>query len=257
MSPTGDPGVCPGLAELDEGTSAISTRVYLSGDGTSAVFVSADCNLTLDAAHGGPDTNLAADIFVRHYGATGPPPPVKLNGLGRFFPSANPTRILDTRQPGGARIVGGARRTIQVAGLGGVPSDAALVAMNVTVVAPSAAGFLTVYPTGTALPNASNLNFAAGQTVPNLVVARLGSGGQVDVTLSAGTTDLLFDVVGWFGSTATLQPGSRLATQAPARMLDTRMPEPRPGVRRSSGRVRRSTCRSCRPTRASRASSST
>lgn len=224
VSPSGDPGVCPGLAELDEGTSAISTRVYLSGDGTSAVFVSADCNLTLDAAHGGPDTNLAADIFVRHYGATGPPPPVKLNGLGRFFPSANPTRILDTRQPGRSRIVGGVPTTVQVAGLGGVPSDAALVAMNVTVAAPSAAGFLTVYPTGTALPNASNLNFAAGQTVPNLVVARLGGGGQVDVMLSGGTTDLLFDVVGWFGSSSTLQAGSRLATQAPARQLDTRVP---------------------------------
>ena len=106
VSPTGDPGVCPGLAELDEGTSAISTRVYLSGDGTSAVFVSADCNLTLDAAHGGPDTNLAADIFLRHYGTTAPPPPPKLNGLGRFFPAANPTRVLDTRQPGHSRIVG-------------------------------------------------------------------------------------------------------------------------------------------------------
>ena len=31
VSPTGDPGVCPGLAELDEGTSAISTRVVPVG----------------------------------------------------------------------------------------------------------------------------------------------------------------------------------------------------------------------------------
>jgi hypothetical protein len=67
VSPAGAPGVCPGIAGGDEGHQAISTRPYLSGNGLSVVFVSGDCNLTVDAAHGGPDTNLMSDIFVRRY----------------------------------------------------------------------------------------------------------------------------------------------------------------------------------------------
>ena len=41
--------------------------------------------------------------------------------------------------------------------------------MNVTVTQPPAAGHLTRLSGGTALPNASNLNFTANQTVANLV----------------------------------------------------------------------------------------
>ena len=87
VSPTGEAGVCPGIANLDEDTKAISTRPYLSGDGKAAVFVSGDCNLTPDAAHGGPDTNLISDIFVRRYGGGGQ--------SYRGLPA--PARILDTR----------------------------------------------------------------------------------------------------------------------------------------------------------------
>jgi hypothetical protein len=67
VAPNGDSGVCPGVANQDEGTKAISTRPYLSGNGLTAVFVTADCNLATDAAHGGPDTNLFSDIYVRRY----------------------------------------------------------------------------------------------------------------------------------------------------------------------------------------------
>jgi hypothetical protein len=49
---------------------------------------------------------------------------------------------------------------------------------------PQASGFITVYPTGVGRPNASNLNYLVGQTVPNAVIARLGSGGSPH---SAGT----------------------------------------------------------------------
>ena len=71
VSPTGASGVCPGIANTSEDTKAISTRPYVSGDGKAVVFVSGDCNLTPDAAHGGPDTNLMSDIFLRRYGVGG------------------------------------------------------------------------------------------------------------------------------------------------------------------------------------------
>jgi hypothetical protein len=38
----------------------------------------------------------------------------------------------------------------------------------------------------------------AGQTVPNLVVVKLGANGMVDVYNLAGSTDVVIDVVGWY-----------------------------------------------------------
>ena len=42
------------------------------------------------------------------------------------------------------------------------------------------------------------VNVVAGQSRPNLVIARVGAGGQVSLYNEAGTTDLLVDVLGWF-----------------------------------------------------------
>ncbi|MEZ5135808.1 MAG: hypothetical protein R2699_12320 [Acidimicrobiales bacterium] len=83
---------------------------------------------------------------------------------------------------------------VKVTGVGGVPSTGvSAVVLNVTATGPTAASHLSVYPkpprstlyddqgsfgAGT-IPSASNLNVVAGQTVPNLVVARVGAGGKV------------------------------------------------------------------------------
>ncbi len=72
--------------------------------------------------------------------------------------------------------------------------------LNVTATQPSTAAHLTVFPTGTVAPLASNLNVLAGQTVPNLVVAKVGSDGKVSVYNSSGTTHVVFDVDGWYGT---------------------------------------------------------
>ncbi|MFM2438201.1 MAG: hypothetical protein RLZ55_1020 [Actinomycetota bacterium] len=87
--------------------------------------------------------------------------------------------------------------TVPVAGVAGVPSDAAAVALNVTAVGPSAPGHLRVYPCGTELPNASTLNFPAGQNVANASLTRVGIGGAVCV-YTVADTDVIVDVNGWF-----------------------------------------------------------
>ena len=88
---------------------------------------------------------------------------------------------------------------LPVLGRGGVPaSGVGSVALNVTVTGPSSASFATVWPTGQPRPNASNLNFAAGQTVPNMVIVPVGAEGQVSIFNETGTTDVLVDVLGWF-----------------------------------------------------------
>ncbi len=143
---------------------------------------------------------------------------------GPVYRPLEPSRLLETRS-GLSTVDGsfngiGARQAgstleLQVTGRAGVPADAAAVVMNVTAVGGAAAGHLTVFPCGTPTPNASSLNFAAGQTVANLVVARIGAGGRVCLFTSS-TVDLVVDINGYFGAT------SPFASVVPARLLDTR-----------------------------------
>jgi hypothetical protein len=95
--------------------------------------------------------------------------------------------------------VAGSVTVLPVAGRGGVPVDAAAAVLNVTVIDAQAAGFVTVFPCGGGQPNASNVNFVAGQTVANAVVAKVGVGGRVCVFTSA-TVELIVDVNGYFST---------------------------------------------------------
>jgi hypothetical protein len=111
---------------------------------------------------------------------------------------------------------------VQITGRGGVPSSGvSAVAMNVTVTDPTASGFLTIFPSGSARPLAANLNFDPGKTVPNLVVAKLGAGGRVAAFNSSGSTNVIFDVAGWYSDAGAGNDG-RLQPLTPARILDTR-----------------------------------
>lgn len=122
----------------------------------------------------------------------------------QYFPTS-PTRILDSRDgtgvPGGAmgQLGSGGVVDIQVTGAGGVPPEATAVVLNVTAAdSPGPDSFLTLYPAGTPRPLASNLNFVGGQTVANLVVARIGVGGKITFYNNLGSTVIIADVQGWF-----------------------------------------------------------
>ncbi len=109
--------------------------------------------------------------------------------------AVDPSRLFDTRTGPGA-LASGLITEVVVAGRGGVPAGATTAVLNVTVISAAASGFVTVFPCGAALPEASNLNFDAGDTIPNAVVAKLGAGGAVCVYTSA-PAGLLVDVNGY------------------------------------------------------------
>lgn len=69
---------------------------------------------------------------------------------------------------------------------------------NVTVADTTGSSYLTAWPDGDARPNASDLNWASGVTIPNLVVVKLGVSGRLDLYNAAGSTDLIADVVGYY-----------------------------------------------------------
>jgi hypothetical protein len=105
--------------------------------------------------------------------------------------------------------------TIQIGGQGGVPADASSVVVNVTAVDGASSGFLTVWPCSGTRPEASNVNFDAGENTPNLVVSKLDAAGRMCVYTSAAV-DVLIDISGYFPAS------SSYVGITPDRKLDTR-----------------------------------
>ncbi len=170
----------------------------------------------VDLYNGGWDTtDLIADI-------TGYFTPTAAAG----FAPVGPSRLVDTRTGTGAprgQIPGRNSIPVQIAGATpGLPSGGiTAVALNVTVTNPREDGHLIVYPSGQAVPTASNLNFTAGQTIANSVVVPVGADGRIRVFNGAWAgADVIVDVVGYYGANET---GAFMPVD-PERMLDTRDP---------------------------------
>lgn len=123
-----------------------------------------------------------------------------------------PCRLVDTRQT--AEILNSQIETrFQVQGVCGIPVGAKAVAVNLTVVAPTAAGHLSLYATGSALPGTSSINFTpATAPVGNGAIVALGPASLVkDLTarayvLDGGQVHVVLDVTGFFAA-ALLSPG--------------------------------------------------
>jgi len=145
-------------------------------------------------------------------------------GLGSSFHAIAPVRLLDSRGATGGwngPLAAGSPRTLRVAGgATGLPGGVDAVVLNVTVTGGSADSFLTVYPAGAAAPITSNLNFAADQTIPNLVTVKVGPDDEVAFANAAGATDVVVDIVGTYGAS----PDDRYTAVPPARLLDSRTP---------------------------------
>lgn len=178
--------------------------------------------------------------------------------MGGFHP-LNPTRVLDTRA--GVGIANGAVRPgdgrlgsepnpdyrhdetdnheFKVTGVAGIPeSGVSAVLLNVTAVTPPYGGWVSVFPrpaavgdffndqaTYGAFPSTSNLNLTGGETVPNMVLARVGAGGIVRLLYAGyGPMHIIADVAGWFdtGAAETARGGTGFTSVTPARLLDTR-----------------------------------
>lgn len=130
------------------------------------------------------------------------------------FVPISPCRILDTRVAGGA-IAANTTRGVDVTAVssysfqGGASSDCggagnagsfAAVAVNLTVVNPSGAGYITAYPVGTTQPTAATVNYAAGAIVGNLAIVRLDQGSAANEMniYSFAQTHVVGDIVGYF-----------------------------------------------------------
>jgi hypothetical protein len=221
----------------DAGLPTASNLNFLPGQTVPnlvTVKVGADGKVKLYNAAG--QTHVIFDV-VGWYGETpdGPPPmptptPTPDPGGYGFYHPLPPKRILDTRANIGYSGKVGHNGTISVDvtdtyGSGVPAAGVTAVVLNATVTEPNAGSFLAVWPADAAKPNASNLNFGPGQTVPNLVIVKVGAwgaaDGKVNVYNAVGQVHVIFDVVGWYGGPGT--DGTLFRSLPPIRIMDTRL----------------------------------
>jgi hypothetical protein len=135
-----------------------------------------------------------------------------------------PVRLADSRTNGGLIFTGGSR-CFPIAGLGGIPADAAAVVLNVTAAGYATNGWLTAYPNGQTVPATSTVNFSPAQyAMANNAIMRIGSNGLVCVNVGTvnsqpGASQVILDATGYL-TAAGLQQMPML--DAPQRVVDTR-----------------------------------
>ena len=222
--PVGNVDTTFGLNGVADLTGMRIDRVNVLSSGDLLAIGSGDINLN----------TVALGLIHASYGTALQPPAIDTTK----FVAVPPKRILDTRDGTGAPIgkigVGGTI-DLQITGVPGVPAnDLSAVVLNVTATDATQAGFVTVYPSGTRRPWASNLNLdTVGQTAANLVTVKVGTNGKVSM-FSSGGTHLVADVAGYYTPALTSTDG-RLQTATQERILDTRLGLGAPAARPTAG----------------------
>lgn len=117
-------------------------------------------------------------------------------------PLASPVRVVDTRNGTGGitgpLAVSTTATSINLTGSSGIPASAIAVVGTVTMVATGenlpGAGYMTVFPGGTAVPSTSNVNADTGHAIASGLTVALGSGahaGQISFNASFACHALL------------------------------------------------------------------
>jgi hypothetical protein len=150
------------------------------------------------------------------------------SSAGSYYLPNTPKRILDTRTttgghdypvPADGDVTLSVPSCTQGSGASAVSAKSTAVAVNLTVADSKTIGVLTAYPTGGTVPTASNVNYAPGEIVPNMVVVEVNGNGQFSVhNGSKGTADVIVDLEGCYSASL----GDAFVPVTPYRALDTR-----------------------------------
>ena len=245
----GTDGVTAALTGLSAGATEVSLLVTLPDGGSATVFGCGTTPPPSPSIVGGEGTQSAAlatlggarTLCVRANGATGTKVKVQVSLTGSFsatdpassegmpyvvnrpdalnpspgLDAVTPERLFDTRDNNGARRPAASVYELDLSSK--APAGARSVVMNVTATDPVGAGFVTVYPCDIVRPTASNLNYVAGQTVPNLVTVALGQSAKV-CFYTHNAAHLIADLSGWY----VLGAGDAFKATTPKRLFDTR-----------------------------------
>ena len=112
------------------------------------------------------------------------------------FVPVSPARLVDTRTS--SKVGSGKTLDVKVAGVGGVPSSAQAVALNITAVDATGRTFLRAWPLGVTEPSSSTVNVHPGATVAAATVLGVGSEGKIRLRNNTGTVNVIVDVTGYY-----------------------------------------------------------
>jgi hypothetical protein len=210
-------GLSPASGTAFAATPATPTSSTTSSTPTTSTTAAPSSTTTSTTAAPSTTSTTTAPLTAAPY------TPSAVATPGSLFHPLPPMRVLDSRPAFkvGAFATpwtGGLSRDVAVGGLAGVPANADAVVLNVTVTDTTAASFLTLWPAGQAKPNASSLNWAPGDTIPNAVTVKLGTLGKISVYNGYGNVNIVVDVAGYYDQIA----GDGFTSLAPVRVLDSR-----------------------------------
>ncbi|MGW1752527.1 right-handed parallel beta-helix repeat-containing protein [Streptomyces sp. NPDC002092] len=182
-----DAGSMPGVSNLN----------FTAGETVANLAVVPVTDGKVDFSNGSGGTVQAVADLEGYFGSA-------TTGANQSYVPEGPARIVDTRNGTGVPKapvpaygnVAFYPRWYQDCSVG-CPRPAGAV-LNVTATQPQKSGFLTVYPNEQTVPNASNLNFTAGGTVPNLVSVA-DPGLMIGVyNHSSGSAQVIVDEEGYY-----------------------------------------------------------
>jgi uncharacterized repeat protein (TIGR01451 family) len=174
------------------GTATVTLHATV-GSGTFPGVLLNQATLAYDGDGNGTNESAA----VSDGPLVGAPTPLNVSLAAEDFYTLAPCRVVDTRAS--SALASGVTRTFNVTGSCGIPAGAKAVAANVTVVGPSGAGYVSLYPAGTAA-GTSAVNFQTGQVRAGNAVLALKN-GAVDakaLVSGSGTVQVVIDVSGYF-----------------------------------------------------------
>jgi hypothetical protein len=208
-------------SNITSATSALSISIAWGDGTTDTTTATGSESLTSKHAYAQPG-DYTISVTVTDASTNSVSNSVEFITAGSDYTAYGPIRLLDTRNATGAPkapLTSASPIKLQIAGNGKIPSYVTAVVLNLTVTNTTGYGAVLAYPDGIAAPNTSNLNYAAGQTVPNLAIVPVGADGLIDLAkLGPGSVDMIADVEGFFTQTAT----AGYTSEAPTRILDTR-----------------------------------
>jgi hypothetical protein len=146
-----------------------------------------------------------------------------------FFP-LTPCRVVDTRSGAAGSgtsgafstpsLVGGATRSFPIPQSPcNVPATAQAYSLNITLVPTAAVGYLTAWPTGSAMPGTTTLNSPNGAIVGNAAIVSAGTNGAISL-FASNDTDVVIDINGYFAPPTS--QGLAFYPVTPCRVVDTR-----------------------------------
>lgn len=167
------------------------------------VGVGSEGSISIYNLSGNP--RVIVDISGYYSSANGP-------SGSRFVPVA-PSRLFDQK------IKENSVSPVKVTGISSIPaSGVGAVVVNLTIDSPTASGYVTAYPTGSTLPEASSINFVAkSSAIANQITVKVGSGGSIDLYNRYGETRTIIDIIGYYSA-----EGNRFVSVSPSRLDDSK-----------------------------------